>query len=71
MAIESSDIDLTIKFNSNTNDIDFSINKLSEELIKLNNIETINPILTASVPVIKLVNQFFNYLAYRPITFSR
>ena len=57
LAIECSDIDLTIKFsNNNTNDIDLAINKLSEELTNLNRIDTINPILTATVPVIKLVN---------------
>lgn len=55
LAIESSDIDFTIKFN-NVIDVDLVIDHLSDDLNKLNIIENVNPISTASVPVIKLVS---------------
>ena len=51
--IESSDLDLSIS----SEDKNLSLSSLIIELTKNNNIiyESINPILTASVPVIKLV----------------
>ncbi len=71
LTIESSDIDLTVKFNNNLiqKDIEQILNKLSEEFLKLNKFESVNPISTASVPVIKLVITLL-ILADRPIKFT-
>ena len=51
LEIESSDLDLSIS----SEDKNLSLSSLIIELTKNNNYESINPILTDSVPVIKLV----------------
>jgi hypothetical protein len=60
MDIETSDMDVTVKFedmdNSSKLDIDYSfiMKKLVDYLYKLKTFDSVNPIYTASVPVIKL-----------------
>ncbi len=57
LLIESSDIDIAVRFNENsTGDMDSLLNKLSAKINAMKSIfENINIIPTASVPVIKIV----------------
>jgi len=64
LSIESSDIDMTIKLKNESEaeeiGIDDLINKLCDHFTSDNLIESVNPITTASVPVIKIVKKYFN-----------
>lgn len=53
LSIESSDIDLALKCYAE--EINLNIIKLTDHFKKTKKFEKINPIITASVPVIKLV----------------
>ena len=58
LAIESSDIDISIIYEQ-TNNFKYISNDIINKLKLLNVFENIEPILTASVPVIKIVNYIF------------
>ena len=57
LSIESSDIDITIKFSEDRGEIDIIclIEKLCESFKTMEVFDSVNPILTASVPVIKIL----------------
>lgn len=59
LSIESSDIDMTIKMKNESDldelGIDNLMNKICEHFNTNSLIESVNPITTASVPVIKIV----------------
>lgn len=64
LSIESSDVDMTLKLKNDSDieeiELDLIINKLCDYFTKNKLIESVNPITTASVPVIKIVNYFFS-----------
>lgn len=66
LSIESSDIDMTIKlkneFEAEEIEIEELINKLCDYFTSDHLIESVNPITTASVPVIKIVKNFNCFL---------
>lgn len=56
LCIENSDIDLTIRIlDNNSTSTDDHFTKLFQEIDKLKIFDSVNPILTASVPILKLV----------------
>jgi DNA polymerase sigma len=55
LAIESSDIDLSVKYTEGQ-DIVAMMNRITESLKASGKVESVTPIYTASVPVIKLVS---------------
>lgn len=55
LSIESSDVDITIKFVELNESIDFVVSNIVAAFKEMKLFENVNPILTASVPVIKLV----------------
>jgi DNA polymerase sigma len=56
LAIESSDIDISVKYAEGLEDVTLMMTKVVNAFKKTGNIETITPIFTASVPVIKIVH---------------
>ncbi len=58
MSIESSDIDLALKCGAE--EINSNITKVTESFKNSNKFDKIIPILTATVPVIKLVIKYIN-----------
>jgi DNA polymerase sigma len=56
LSIESSDVDILIKIDQDFVDLDNLINKICISFASLKVIDSINPIATASIPVIKLVS---------------